>query len=137
MPAGSKKFWIGMIRSRYCTAFAVLLTATQSTLAQQAQPAASRAPDSDYYYPPVTEEQKYSIAQQKAIARGQNRLARLEVQRRHGLVPGRPDATVLPWMAATSLTWTRPKAGLFVYNSGYYRPYYYSYPYGYPYTVRR
>ncbi len=117
--------------------FAILLSAPQSATAQQGEPSASRAPDSEYYYPPVTEEPKLSIAQQKAIARGKSRLARLEAQRRHGLVPGRPDATTLPWMAATSLTWTRPKAGLFVYNSGY-RPYYhYSYPYGYSYTVRR
>ena len=115
---------------------AMLLINPQATFAQQAEPAASQAPPSEYYYPPVTEEKQPSIAQQKAIARGRNRLARLEIQRRHGLVPGRPDATVLPWMSATSLTWTRPRAGMFVYNSGYYRPYYY-YSYGYPYTVRR
>lgn len=131
---------------RVLASSAVLFLAVGSMLLESeaagAQPSGEAtktyAPDSEYYAAPVTPTEQYTIAQQKAITRGKNRLARLEIQRRHGLVPGRPDAVVVPWTSATSLTWTRPRAGMFVYNSGYYRPYYhYSYPYGYPYTVRR
>lgn len=125
-----------------CLAAGLFLACGQSALAQHNGDEASVAesPRSEYYYPgPVTEHQeKYTIAQQKAMQRAENRMTRLEMNRRYGVNPNRPSAVGVPFTSASTLTWTRPRAGLFVYNSGYYyRPYYYSVPYAYPHMVRR
>lgn len=116
----------------------ISLVGLQDVVAQQDDYPSARGPESEYYSSPVTPQPQHSIAQQKSILRGQNRLARLETYRRFGLSPSRPSAVTMPFTSVSTLTWTRPRAGLFVYNSGYYRPYYYhSVPHVYPYTVRR
>ena len=129
-----------------CFGLTCLLACHSLALVQLAQaersgenPATVESTRSEYYYPgPVTENQDYSIAQQKAMQRAQNRMTRMEINRRYGISPNRPTAVGVPFTSASTLTWTRPRAGMFVYNSGYYyRPYYYSTPYAYPYVVRR
>ena len=117
----------------------VLATGQQAVAQPGSAPAASDSSGSEYYYPsPVTEHQETrSIAQQKAMQRAENRMQRLEVHRRYGVTPNRPSAVGVPFTSVSTITWTRPRAGLFVYNSGYYRPYYYSAPYAYPHVVRR
>ena len=115
-----------------------MLSNSQPLLAQQDEELSTpRSAESEYYYAPVTSEQTYSIAQQKSILKGQNRVARLEALRKYGLTPNRPTAVAVPFTSASTLTWTRPRAGMFVYYSGYYRPYYYSAPHAHPYMVRR
>lgn len=123
-----------------CMIAGSVLIAGQQLQAQSGNaPAASDSTRSEYYYPaPVTEHQEtHSIAQQKAMARAENRMRRMEINRRYGVSPNRPTGVGVPFTSVSTLTWTRPRAGMFVYNSGYYRPYYYSTPYAFPHVVRR
>ena len=101
-------------------------------IAQQNGPAnGARSTESEYYYnnSPVTEQAKPSIAQQKAQARAQHRIARIEANRRYGITPNRPTAVAVPFTSTSTLTWTRPRAGVFYYQSNWYRPYWYFSPY--------
>ena len=121
-----------------CIFAGLILATSQLSLAQSKEKADSQSNRSEYYYPPVTKQADTpSIPQQKAMYRAKQRMARMEVNRHYGITPSRPSAVGLPFTSVSTLTWTRPRAGYFVYNSGYYRPYYYSVPYASPYVVRR
>ena len=124
-----------------CLLAGIFLALGQSAHAEREgdKPSSVESTRSEYYDPgPVTENQDYTIAQQKAMQRAKNRMTRMEINRRYGISPNRPTAVGVPFTSSSTLTWTRPRAGMFVYNSGYYyRPYYYSTPYAYPYVVRR
>jgi hypothetical protein len=63
----------------------------------------------DYMYRPVTRRTETpTLAQQKAQARGEQRMARLEALRWYGFSNSRPTATGMPWTTMYSPAWQRP-----------------------------
>ena len=76
----------------------------------QAQETVEAESSKDWYYgsnqPKV---EKKSIAQQKAAARAQQRMARLEAYRWLGYSPTRPPATATPFTSSSSLAWKRAR----------------------------
>jgi hypothetical protein len=63
----------------------------------------------DYMYRPVTRRDATpTLAQQKAQARGEQRMARLEAMKWYGFSNSRPTATGMPWTTMYSPAWQRP-----------------------------
>jgi hypothetical protein len=63
----------------------------------------------DYMYRPVTRRTETPTpARQKAQARGEQRMARLEALRWYGFSNSRPTATGMPWTTMYSPAWQRP-----------------------------
>ncbi|MCG8448216.1 MAG: hypothetical protein MI725_01375 [Pirellulales bacterium] len=58
---------------------------------------------------------KKSIAQQKAQAKAQQRIARLEALRWLGASPGRPYSTVIPFTSSNSLDWKKSQRSRYVW----------------------
>ena len=75
-----------------------------------AVPAEPRAAgDDDWYYrSPPPKAEKRSLAQEKAILRGQQRMARLEAMRWYGFSNSRPTATAIPFTSMYSPAWQMP-----------------------------
>jgi hypothetical protein len=106
-----------------------------SASAQQADPGVSASGEPGYHYGPTTPTppETKSFSQQKARMRAEQRIARLEANRRYGISPNRPTAEALPFTSAYPLMWLRRgTTPIVTYNS--YRPLMY---YSYPYTVYR
>ncbi len=105
-----------------------------------AQEARSTAPpaatqDREWYYGPTTPTppETKSFSQQKARLRAEQRISRLETNRRYGITPNRPTVEAMPLTSAYPLMWLRRGTSPIVtYHSD--RPLMY---YAYPYTVYR
>ncbi len=97
-------------------------------------PAAKEGQADSWYYGPTTPTvEKRSISQRKSQMRAQQRMARLEALRRHGLTPNRPPAVAIPFTSVHTLSWMRSGRSPFItYRSD--RPIVY---YSYPYTIYR
>lgn len=91
---------------------ASLATAASSSQAQQLpipeQEPAPGAEDYGYYRPVREKTTEPTIAQQKAMARAQQRMARLDAMRWYGFSGGRPTASGLPWTTMYSPAWQQP-----------------------------
>jgi hypothetical protein len=72
------------------------------------QEAAPVAEDYNYYRPVPPRVETPTLAQQKAQARGAQRMARLEAIRWYGFYNSRPTATGMPWTTMYSPAWQRP-----------------------------
>ncbi len=117
---------------RTLTLVALALAPSQFAAAQQAVPPAppAGAQGQDWYYGPTTPTvETRPIAQQKAHLRAKQRMARLEVLRRHGLTPNRPPAVALPFTSVHTLSWMRSGKSPFIYYRSDRPPVYYSTPY--------
>lgn len=116
-----KKILIGGFRAALLTA----LTLTASTaLAQGAeQPPAEPADQAastgeDWSYRPATERERTpTVSQQKAMARGAQRMARLEALRWYGFSNSRPTATAIAWTSMYSPAWQQPGGRPFAWHS--------------------
>ena len=103
-----------------------------SATAQAQQPRAKAAgaeKEKDWYYgsgSPVVE--KKSIAQQKAEAKAQQRIARLESYRWLGYSPSRPPSTVIPFTSSNSLDWRKAERSPYVWRTGLRTRTYVNYP---------
>jgi len=91
------------------------LAMTVATAAQAQEPATpapqapAGAPGETWYYRSSPErEQTFTVAQQKAMARGSQRMARLESMRWYGMSGSRPTATPMPWSTMYSPAWQMP-----------------------------
>ena len=73
-----------------------------------AAPAERTAPAEDWYRPPAPRAEKQSVAREKAMARGQQRMARLEAMRWYGFSGGRPTAASMPYTTMYSPAWQQP-----------------------------
>ena len=116
---------------RTLTLVAVALAPSQFAAAQQAVPPAppAGAQGQDWYYGPTTSNvETRSIAQQKAQLRAKQRMARLEVLRRHGLTPNRPPAVALPFTSVHTLSWMRSGRSPFIHYRSDRSRVYYAYP---------
>lgn len=112
------------IRTWVFAAGALLLaTAASPGLAQQlpapAEESAQSAEDYSYYRPVHEKATTPSIAQQKAIARAQQRMARLDAMRWYGFSGGRPTASGLPWTTMYSPAWQQPGGRPFAWYMSY------------------
>ena len=113
---------------------ALVTTQTQFAVAQRANPPVPPAASQgqDWYSSPTTPTPATkSFSQQKARLRAEQRIARLEANRRYGLTPNRPTAEALPFTSAHPLSWMRAGRSPFsTYRND--RPLvYYSYPYAF------
>jgi hypothetical protein len=72
-----------------------------------AEPAAASAQDS-WYRPPGPRVEKQTLAREKAINRGQQRMARLEAMRWYGFSNSRPTAASMPYTTMYSPAWQQP-----------------------------
>jgi hypothetical protein len=93
-------------------AIVVWLAAAGQAAAQQLPAAekesASTADDYQYLKPIPPKVEAPSLAQQKARARGEQRMARLEALRWYGFSNSRPVATAMPWTTMYSPAWQMP-----------------------------
>ena len=104
---------------------AQIATAQQEGAATQQPPAQQR----DWYYSPTTPTVEMPpIAVQKAQLRAQQRMARLEAQRRYGLSPNRPPAVAVPFTSVHTLSWMRDGRSPFIYYRSDRSWRYYAYP---------
>lgn len=92
------------------TLLALLATTHRAALAQEfgdvpAEPAAET--EENWYRSPAVKKEN-SIAREKAIARGQQRMARLEAMRWYGFQGGRPTASSMPYTTMYSPAWQQP-----------------------------
>ncbi len=95
------------------TAFGILLaSASTPTAAQEfdsATPEAAAATAEDSWYrAPGPKAEKQSVAREKAIARGQQRMARLDAMRWYGFSGSRPTAASMPYTSMYSPAWQQP-----------------------------
>ncbi len=96
------------------TAAAVFATGAMRGQAQEfgeepAVPPAPAAAESESWYrslPPRAE--KMTISKEKAIARGQQRMARLDAMRWYGFSNSRPTAAAMPYTTMYSPAWQQP-----------------------------
>jgi hypothetical protein len=89
------------------------LSPTDAAHAQQpAAPEQEVAPQPEDYnnvYRPIPSRvQIPTLAQQKAQARGEQRMARLEAMKWYGFSNSRPTATAMPWTTMYSPAWQQP-----------------------------
>jgi hypothetical protein len=76
---------------------------------EPAAPPAAAAPESESWYRAAgPREEKLSIAKEKAIARGQQRMARLDAMRWYGFSNSRPTAASMPYTTMYSPAWQQP-----------------------------
>ena len=73
-----------------------------------AEPRAAAGAEDWYYRLPPPKAEKRSLAQEKAILRGQQRMARLEAMRWYGFSNSRPTATAMPFTSMYSPAWQMP-----------------------------
>ena len=64
--------------------------------------------DDSLYRAPATRTPKSTLARQKAIARGEQRMARLEALRWYGFSNSRPTASAMPFTTMYSPAWQQP-----------------------------
>ncbi|HEX6963287.1 MAG TPA: hypothetical protein VF175_15575 [Lacipirellula sp.] len=86
---------------------------TSSQTAANAQefgdaPAAPAAETEESWYRSPAVQKENSVAREKAIARGQQRMARLEAMRWYGFQGGRPTAAAMPFTTMYSPAWQQP-----------------------------
>lgn len=101
----------------------VITAAASPALAQQApapeQGLAPGAEDYSYYRPVHEKTPTPTIAQQKAAARAEQRMARLAAMRWYGFSGGRPTASGLPWTTMYSPAWQQPGGRPFAWYMSY------------------
>jgi hypothetical protein len=87
-----------------------VVTPGDSALAQEfSEDAAETTADRETWYPQVEKRTSPpSIAQQKAMERGAQRMARLDAMRWYGFSGGRPTASGLPFTTMYSPAWQQP-----------------------------
>jgi hypothetical protein len=66
------------------------------------------APDDTWYRSPAPKAEQPTIAREKAMARGQQRMARLEAMRWYGFSNSRPTAASMPYTTMYSPAWQQP-----------------------------
>jgi hypothetical protein len=72
-------------------------------------PAEQTAPAEDSWYRAAgPREEKLTVAREKAMARGQQRMARLEAMRWYGFYGSRPTAASMPYTSMYSPAWQQP-----------------------------
>ena len=103
------------------TAAAVAVTGAASGQAQEfgeelAEPAPVAEAESPYRSLPPRPE-KMTISKEKAIARGQQRMARLEAMRWYGFSNSRPTAAAMPYTTMYSPAWQQPGGRPFAWYS--------------------
>jgi hypothetical protein len=98
-----------------CAAAAVLMgtLAASASLGQEPEVAAeptATAPgvDSWYYRSSPERETTLTIAQQKAVQRAAQRMARLDAMRWYGFSNSRPTASSIPWTTMYAPAWQTP-----------------------------
>ena len=91
---------------------ALAITASASSaLAQEfaEEPTAPPAPVTESWYPKVEKRNDTpTVAQQKAMERGAQRMARLEASRWYGMSNSRPTASGMPFTTMYSPAWAQP-----------------------------
>jgi len=80
------------------------------------QETAPQPEDYDYYRPVPRRVEAPTLAQQKAQARGEQRMARLEALKWYGFSNSRPTATAMPWTTMYSPAWQRPGGRPFAWH---------------------
>jgi hypothetical protein len=100
---------------RYCLALAAVATllggaaATPASAQEAPAPAEERAPAEDSWYrSPTPRAEQLTIARQKAMQRGQERMARLQALKWYGYSNSRPTAATLPFTTMYSPAWQQP-----------------------------
>jgi hypothetical protein len=73
-----------------------------------AQPAPAAAESESWYRSTGPRVEKLTISQEKAIARGQQRMARLDAMRWYGFSNSRPTAAAMPYTTMYSPAWQQP-----------------------------
>lgn len=71
-------------------------------------PAKPASPSEQSWYGPSTKAEKPSIARQKAVQRGEQRMARLDALRWYGFSNSRPVAACMPYTTMYSPAWAQP-----------------------------
>lgn len=110
-----------------------LLDVQQSAAEPRAKDSARNDANQDWYYSSETPVETKSILQQKAEAKAQQRIARLETYRWLGYSPNRPPATAIPFTSSNSLEWKKAERNQYNWHTGYrprtsaYRPYFWYY----------
>jgi hypothetical protein len=100
----------------FAMATAAALTVTGATRGQAqefgeepvAQPAPAAAESESWYRSLPPRPEKMTISKEKAIARGQQRMARLDAMRWYGFSNSRPTAAAMPYTTMYSPAWQQP-----------------------------
>ena len=93
------------------TMCSALVTGTQAAAAQEFDdaPAEATAPGEESWYRSQTvKKETASVAREKSMARGQQRMARLEAMRWYGFQGTRPTASSMPYTTMYSPAWQQP-----------------------------
>ncbi|HYO23637.1 MAG TPA: hypothetical protein VEQ85_01680 [Lacipirellulaceae bacterium] len=106
-------------------ALALALTVATWSAAAAQQPAPPAEPralsgtsagDAWYYRPAPERDHEPTVAQQKAMARGAQRMARLEALRWYGFSNSRPTASAMAWTTMYSPAWQTPGGRPFAWH---------------------
>lgn len=84
------------------------LACAQSPGEPPAEPAAPAAEDDSWYRSPAPRKPQPTLAREKAVARGAQRMARLEALRWYGYSNSRPIAAAMPYTSMYSPAWQNP-----------------------------
>lgn len=99
------------------TVLAVAASHAQQPAGEPADRAAASAEGDGWYYRPVVErDANLTVVQQKAMARGAQRMARLEAMRWYGFSNSRPTASAIPWTTMYSPAWQQPGGRPFAWH---------------------
>ncbi|RIK80774.1 MAG: hypothetical protein DCC67_08885 [Planctomycetota bacterium] len=79
-------------------------------------PAATTSEGDSWYRTPTVKEEKATIAQEKAMARAQARMARLDAMRWYGYSNSRPTAATMPFTTMYSPAWQMPGGRPFAWH---------------------
>lgn len=105
------------MKTRSALGFAVVAAMISTSLnaargfgQEPVEPAAKAASPSDgsWYRTPTPRAEKPSIARQKAVQRGEQRMARLDAMRWYGMSNSRPTAATMPYTTMYSPAWQMP-----------------------------
>ncbi len=99
--------------------FASSLSSSRLIAKDSAQDGTDSDSASEWYYESEQTQPKSSIAQQKAQRRAEQRSDRLASLRWYGYIPGRPQASGMPFTTEYSPQWTRPGGRPFAWYTGY------------------
>jgi hypothetical protein len=89
----------------------VLTTTSRQAIGQDFEDAPADRPaatEDSWYRAPAPRAEQQSVSREKAMARGQQRMARLDAMRWYGFYGSRPTAATMPYTSMYSPAWQQP-----------------------------
>ena len=112
-----KRFFTGGLAAATMWLSLTAAPASAQEDAPTAPPSLSPADEAWSYRTPPARVEKPTLAQEKAIARGQQRTARIESMRWYGFSKSRPTAAGIPWTTMYAPAWQQPGGRPFAWHT--------------------